>query len=313
MKRTTVIMAILFAGMAAYAQAPKDRKLVDRLCGCFSVDFKYAETFSPDRSYKFHEREEIGGVEELALPVEVSDKKIVIQHLLVVAPATIVKHWREEWTYENPVVWNYKGDRVWVKEKLNPAQVKGKWTQTVWEVSDEPRYQGVAQFIEIDGKMVWQSTADAPLPRREYSVRNDYNILKRTNRLNITDSGYVHEQDNQKIIRAAGLDRLLAEEKGINSYKRLDDKACAAAKAYWDANKDYWTRVRMVWDDYVSTHDRIELKAKVEDKQLNEFLVTLEKEYADKKIKATEIDARIKTTVDKFIVPDGNTVAGAKP
>jgi hypothetical protein len=170
---------------------PEGRQFIDMLCGCFEVDFKYAETFSPDPNYKYHERDETGGTAELALPIEVSDKKIVIQHLLIVSPTTVVKHWREEWTYENPVVWKYKGNMTWVKEKLDPEKVKGKWTQTIWEVSDAPRYQGYSRFVELDGKIIWQNTTDAPLPRREYTIRSDYNILKRTNRINISDRGYV--------------------------------------------------------------------------------------------------------------------------
>ena len=66
----------------------------------------------------------------MALPIEVTDKRIVIQHLLIVSPTVIVKHWREEWIYENPVIWRYKGDRTWEKETLSAEQVKGKWTQT---------------------------------------------------------------------------------------------------------------------------------------------------------------------------------------
>ena len=99
------------------------------------------------------------------------------------------------------------------------------------------RYQGASEWIRTDGKTFWQNTSDAPLPRSEYSVRNDYNILKRTNRLTLTDFGWVHEQDNQKIIRHQGSDKLLAEEKGVNSYKKTDESKCAAAKAYWEKNK----------------------------------------------------------------------------
>ena len=77
----------------------------------------------------------------------------MIQHLLVITDSMIVKHWREEWTYENPVIWRYKGDRTWVKETVPAEQVKGKWTQTIWEVADEPRYQGFSQFVNLDGKI----------------------------------------------------------------------------------------------------------------------------------------------------------------
>ncbi|MBL7748868.1 MAG: hypothetical protein JNM19_15630 [Chitinophagaceae bacterium] len=300
MKRLIGIATMVVA-ISATAQVAEERKIVDKLCGCFEVDFKYAETFSPNPDYKYHEREETGGTAELALPIEVSDKKIVIQHLLVVGPSTVVKHWREEWTYENPVIWKYKGDRTWIKETLTAETVKGKWTQTVWEVADEPRYQGFSQFVNLDGKMIWQSTTDAPLPRREYSVRSDYNILRRTNRLNITDSGYLHEQDNQKIIRTNGTDKLLVEEKGHNSYKRIADKECAAAKEYWEKNGTYWGKVRTIWADYISTHDRVTLKNKIDDKFLHEYLINLGKEYLSEKISDADIDKKIKDEISRFI------------
>ncbi len=304
------IVAVVF-GMAVQAQSPQDRAVIDKLCGCFEVDFKYAETFSPNPDYKYRERDEISAATELSLPIEVSDRKIVIQHLLVISESTIVKHWREEWTYENPIIWKYKGGRTWVKQQLLPEQVKGKWTQTIWEVSDEPRYQGFSQFVDLDGKVIWQNTTDAPLPRREYTIRNDYNILKRTNRLNITDSGYIHEQDNEKIIRKDGFDKLLTQEKGINSYKRVNEKECAAAKNYWEKNKRYWGKVRQVWADYIQSTDTISLKTKVEGKLLHEYLLSLAKDYAAGKVSDAEIVSRIKADIKMFMGKDEKEVAGS--
>lgn len=309
MKKIQVLFCLLVLSTVGNAQAD-GKQVIDKLCGCFQVDFKYAETFSPDPAYKYHDREETGGTAELALPIGINDKKIVIQHLLIVGANTVVKHWREEWSYENPVIWKYNGDRTWVKETLSADQVKGKWTQTVWEVADEPRYQGFSQFVNLDGKIIWQNTTDAPLPRREYSVRNDYNILKRTNRLNITDSGYLHEQDNQKIIRSNGTDRLLVEEKGHNSYKRIDAKECTTAKEYWEKNAGYWGKVRTIWADYIATHDTISLKTKIDGKLLHEYLIDLGKDYVSKKISETVIDPKIKAEINRFIGHDDKAVTG---
>lgn len=293
---------ILLSSICAAAQQQTDKKNVDALCGCFSVEFKYAETFAPDPNYKYHEREYIDGGTELSLPIEVSDKKVVIQHLLVITDSIIVKHWREEWTYENPELWVYQGDKTWKKTQLKPEAVKGKWTQTVWEVSDEPRYQGLSSFINLDGKTVWQNTTDAPLPRREYSVRNDYNVLKRTNRINITDSGYVHEQENLKIIRSGTADKLLVEEKGINTYKRLNPSACNAAKVYWEKNKDYWQKVRTVWSNYINNTYTVHLQTKVEGKLLHEYLMALAKEYAAGKVSPAAIDQKIEAEINRFVI-----------
>ncbi|HRO70658.1 MAG TPA: hypothetical protein PK951_09765 [Chitinophagaceae bacterium] len=312
MKKITGISLGCLLGIVVFAQPATDRKIIDKLCGCFEVSFKYAETFAPTSDYKFHEREEIGGTAELALPIEVNDKKVVIQHLLIVSPTVIVKHWREEWTYENPVIWKYKGDRTWVKEILPAEEVKGKWTQTVWEVADEPRYQGYSQFVNLDGKIVWQNTTDAPLPRREYTVRSDYNILKRTNRLNIGPGGYLHEQDNQKIVRNQGADKLIVEEKGHNNYKKIDEKECDAARKYWEENKEYWSKVRKVWEDYINASDVISLKEKIDNKLLHEYLLSLASDYKAKKVSKDDIDGRIRAEIERFIIPSDKKLAATR-
>jgi hypothetical protein len=295
-------IGFLFTLVAGAQQLSGEKKMIEQLCGCFEVDFKYAETFSPDPDYKFHPREETGGVAELALPIEISDNKIVIQHLLIVSPTTVVKHWREEWTYENPVIWKYRGDRVWEKTVLPAEQVKGKWTQTVWEVADEPRYQGISQFVILDNRVLWQSTADAPLPRREYTVRSDYNILRRTNRIQITDSGYVHEQDNQKILRTGDHDEILVEEKGFNTYKRIDEKECASAFAYWEKSKDYWSLVRKTWQEYIDGKEMISLENKIDGKFLHEYLLALSREYTAGKHGAAEASELIRKEIERFLM-----------
>ena len=302
MKKILLPVVALALPILLNAQSPADRKVIDKFCGCFDVEFKYAETFAPDGDYKFHERDETPPVAELSLAIEQTDKKVVIQHLLMVSDSIVVKHWREDWTYENPVIWKYTGDRTWVKETLKPEQVKGKWTQTIWEVSDEPRYQGFSQFINIDNKIIWQSTTDAPLPRREYTVRNDYNILKRTNRMNITDSGYLHEQDNVKIIRKNGKDEILVEEKGLNSYKRIDSKVCSPALKYWEKNKGYWEKVRSAWEQQINSSTVIKLQHKVDGRMLHDYLMVLAKDYSTKKVAESDIDSRIKAELGKFVI-----------
>ena len=292
-KRKIVLAIALLFAISANAQIKNGVEVINKICGCFDVTFKYAETFSPDKNYKYHEREEISGGKELAFPVEINDKKISIQHLLIVTDSMIVKHWREEWTYENPIIWKYTDTKTWVKQTLKQDEVKGKWTQTVWEVSDEPRYQGYGQFAKVNGEVIWQSKTDAPLPRREYTVRNDYNILNRTNRLHITDSGYIHEQDNKKIIRKDGNDKLLVEEKGINSYKRIANNECNAAKIYWDKNNAYWLKVKTIWASYLNTHNSIQLNIKVEGKVLHKYLYDLLDDYNDKKIPEAELENKI--------------------
>jgi len=308
-KATIWLSALMLAGGIATAQAPRDKQNVDKLCGCFEVEFKYAETFSPKEGYKYHDREEISGGTELVFPVEASDKRIVMQHLLIITDSMIVKHWREEWTYENTEQWIYAGDNVWNKIQLKPEDVKGKWTQTVWEVSDAPRYQGASQWTTTDGKTFWQNTTDAPLPRREYSVRSDYNILRRTNRLILRENGYAHEQDNLKVIRANGKDEVLVEEKGWNTYVRKDASECAAGVAYWEKTKNYWTAVRHAWEAYMKDHKTVELKKTVDGKVMHDYLFALAKEYTSGKLKPADVDTKVKAILNQFVGND-RSVAG---
>lgn len=300
MKKILLLSALIGANIfQVHAQQKEGMNHIEKMCGCFSVNFKYAETFSPDLDYKFHDREEMNAV-ELALPIEKTDNKIVIQHLLVINDTMIIKHWREEWSYESPVIYKYTDHRTWKKEKLTAAEVKNKWTQTIWEVGDEPRYQGVSAWITNDDMTYWESTADAPLPRREYSVRSDYNIMKRRNRIVITDDGYVHEQDNDKVIRADKKDKLLAQEKGFNTYVSRKDKDCKSAENWWKKNEAFWAIVRNDWGDIINTSSSLNLKWKVDGKMMHEHLDGLWKEWRTSNLSSAEVDRRVKEIINQF-------------
>ena len=70
----------------------------------------------------------------------------------------------------------------------------------------------------------------------------------RNNRHQITDHGWVHIQDNKKILKNDNETILLAEEKGINPYKKVSNKKCSLAESWWHENKDKWTSVRNTWE-----------------------------------------------------------------
>ncbi|MEI6947166.1 DUF6607 family protein [Paraflavisolibacter sp. H34] len=299
MKEICRFLFLLLAALPARAQLQGGRENIDKLCGCFDVEFKYAETFAPDPNYKFHPREQMGA-RELALPIEASARRVVIQHLLILDDTTVIKHWREDWEFEQPYLWKYEGAKKWVRQQLLPAAYKGRWTQTVWEVDDAPRYQGISEWVATDGKVFWQSTVAAPLPRREYTVRNDYDILRRGNRLVLTDSGWTHEQDNDKIRRQSGGDHVIAQEKGYNIYTRANKEKCAYALQWWQQHSAFWGLVRTEWQQLLTGGNRVSLQAKVDNKVLHQHLDELSDQYNNRLLSAEAAAQKIKTLLQKF-------------
>ena len=269
-----------------------DKNAIRSMCGCFDVGFHFAETFSysEDTNYMPSKIKHAGAL-EFAQLVEETEDKVVIQHLLIVGSEEspyIIKHWRQDWVYENNDFYMFNHDNKWTYKNINDNNVKGQWTQKVYQVDDSPRYEGTASWVHVDGKHYWENTTDAPLPRREYTKRSDYNVTIRTNRHEIVNKGWVHDQDNKKIIRETGKeDIILAEEKGINNYDRVDESKCKAAAEWWQENKDFWKQVRISWDEIYGLNKNLELKDKVEGKRLYDVLFGMDVKTSKKKINKT--------------------------
>lgn len=301
MARSVLLISICMVGFYfANAQDKKDIETIKSLCGCYEVEFKYVETFSPDNNYKLKDKYVAKGLEWGGL-VENSDKKLVIQRILVIDDSMVVKHWREDWTFQNTEVLQYSHDDIWKKNRVAAEKVQGQWQQSVWEVNDAPRYSGTALWVHQNGEHFWKNTADAPLPRREYTKRSDYNVMQRGNTIKITDTGWVHEQDNTKIIRKDGKsDQVLVQEKGYNIYRKVDDKKCFAAKDWWTKNQAYWTQVRANWDELIAKKDIITVKREVKNQSLSRRLEDLETTALNNK-QSSDLGGRIRKILEEHI------------
>lgn len=299
-KIATIFILSLLAINITFAQSKKkkDRNAIKEMCGCFEVTFNFAETFqhTKDSLYKPSKSKIASGLEWATLVVD-ENNKISIQHLLQVGnPANphIVKHWRQDWLYENTDFYRYNGDNNWVFEEKSRSDVKKQWTQKVYQVDDSPRYEGSGTWVHVDGKSYWENTTDAPLPRREYTQRSDYNVTVRGNRHEITDDGWIHDQDNLKVVREAGKeDVILASEKGYNVYKKVDDSRCQAAADWWQEHQEKWATVRKKWAEVYNRNTDLSLETKVENKALYKHL------FADEVTKEKDIDEVIESFVKK--------------
>lgn len=285
-----VLTAVFTLGVNAQNPKEKDQKAIKSMCGCYEVGFNFAETFSysKDSTYQASKVKHDKGLEWVQL-VEDGDNKIVLQHLLIVGKPTepkVIKHWRQDWLFENTSFYMFDANNKWNFVKRPNNEVLGQWTQKVYQVDDSPRYEGSATWVHVDGKSYWENTTDAPLPRREYTKRQDYNVTVRSNRHEITPDGWIHDQDNDKVIREAGNDDvMLAQEKGLNTYVKVDDSKCKSAQNWWKENQDMWQLVRHNWDEVFAKNSDLELKYKVDEKRLYQFLFDLEPTAENKEIK----------------------------
>lgn len=291
-------VSLLAFTMDGQSKKSKDREAIKKMCGCFDVTFNFAETFnySEDKNYKPSDVKLSKGLEWAELVTDSKDK-ISIQHLLIVGPKqrqSIVKHWRQDWLYQNTDFYVYNGDNNWKYVSKPRSEVKKQWTQKVFQVDDSPRYEGSGSWVHIDRKSYWENTTTAPLPRREFSKRSDYNVTLRGNRHEITDFGWVHDQDNKKIIRKDNVeDFILAEEKGYNTYVRVPDERCLKAQQWWAENKSEWELVRSKWNTVFAAKKDLQLRKSVDKKPLFRFLFAKDYEFTQENINET-IDSFVK-------------------
>jgi len=282
-----------------YSQSKKNKDIesIKSMCGCFKIDFNFSETFvfSKDENYQKSKTYKSGGLEWGQLIVD-DKNKISIQHLLIVGSKqfpTIVKHWRQDWIYQNTNLYVYDKNDKWSFKSLEKNDVKGQWTQKVFQVDDSPRYEGSASWVHVDGKSYWENTTPAPLPRREFSKRSDYNVTLRGNRHEIIDEGWIHDQDNKKIQKDdAGNESVLAHEKGFSTYTKVPDAECKAAVDWWMKNSNKWKMVRDKWDLIYSNNKDLALKSVVDDKKLYSYL------FSPKTDSKNEIDS----TIEMFLM-----------
>lgn len=279
MKNAIIAALVVMFSTTGQAQDKKsqDIKSIKSMCGCYEVEFNFAETFkySKDEKYTPSKTKTESALEWVEL-VEDQPNKLVLQHLLIVTDTMIVKHWRQDWEYENTKFYQFYKDKTWKFQTLPKTAVKGQWTQRVYQVDDSPRYEGTATWIHVDGRDFWTNVTDAPLPRREHTMRNDYNVLKRTNTHEITKDGWIHNQDNEKLARdEAGKDVLIAKEKGYDTYTKVADSKCKAGQDYWKKYAAMWKNVRAKWQTVYAKDKDLNLQDKVEGKTIYSFLFDL--------------------------------------
>jgi hypothetical protein len=279
----------------------RDRLAILAMAGTYRASFDFLEVlgfrpdFVPDRPYQSW------GTEYVYVLAD-EPRFVSLQHLLVMFVKTkdgkiegpmVVKHWRQDWRYESREQLVYRGRNTWAKERLRAADTKGTWTQSVFQVDDSPRYSAYGRWEHFGNVSTWLSSRTwRPLPRREWSVRKDYDVLVGTNRHTITPTGWVQEEENLKIVldapgRPALAQPALAKEIGLNRYETLAGFDDSAARRYAERTEPFWREVRAAWGEIIATHKRLTLRAAPDQGQLFAPLF----EYAGKLDEGAPLDA----------------------
>lgn len=306
-----LLLSTALLGLAACATHPgpdttdtadreRDRQAILAMAGHYAVNFDFLENLALAPDYSLHEAH-TSEAHELVLVVEDSPERIVLQHILVSERGHVVKHWRQDWIYQATDFWAYAGDYTWSQRHITPAEAAGKWLQTVWQVDDSPRYAGIGRWEHGHGISTWTSDITwRPLPRREHTTRNDYDVLVSTNRHTITPTGWVHEQDSYKFNRAT--DQYLAHEVGTNTYTRDDEFDLSPAESYWEKTHHFWAVVRDKWDALLSDNTTVGL-AQPDDKDFEgSHLMALLQRANDLSHQELD-DAQLSQLVDDTLTP----------
>jgi hypothetical protein len=256
MQRRIVSILLASATLALAAAPEADRRAILAMAGNYKVTFDFEETFPVAPDYKVLSKPYHEEAIEVVTVAEDTPDRITLQHLLVVGSeekSHVIKHWAQVWTWEDTRILDYAGSDgvdVWQRHAVSTDQAKGKWSQLVTSVDDTPRYEGLGRWVHEFGESSWTSEPTRrPLPRREYEKRDDYDYLIVSNRHSLTPTGWVHSQDNRKVVDRGGKKYILAHETGLNQYNRTDDTLATKASDWWKENATVWNSIRNFWID----------------------------------------------------------------
>jgi hypothetical protein len=281
----------------------QDQSAIAAMAGSYDVvfDFEETEALSPGyRKLPSHK----SFATELVVLLENTPGRVSLQHILVVGsgPRGVIKHWRQDWAFENRELLEYQGRDVWSRRRLPASVAHCNWTQAVYGVDDGPRYSGYGRFTHDANGSVWQSNPTwRPLPRREYTTRHDYDVLVGVNRHRITATGWDHEQDNEKLVLEPR--HSLVRERGLNRYTRTKPSETQAAAEYWLETAPFWQQVREAWASLLASHTRLSLQTEANGKPLHEPL--FERALTQPAADSASESAFIQQAVGSYVIDDG--------
>jgi len=285
----------------------RDRRAILAMAGAYRTSFDFLETvgfkpgFTPSRPYQSWSTEYVYVVED-------SGTFIRLQHLMVLFVTDksgklqgpfVQKHWRQDWRYEDADLHVFVGSNRWERRKRSTDEVRGRWSQAVFQVDDSPRYEAIGEWQHEGSYSAWTSEHTwRPLPRREATTRSDYQVLEGINRHTITPTGWVQEEENLKLVLGAdgkpdAATPYLSRELGVARYEHIVDFDFSAGDRYWQRSGDFWRDVRAAWGRVYAERDSFEYLETVDGQEM--FVPLFE--YADRLDNGEAYDSAAATAV----------------
>jgi hypothetical protein len=282
------VMAV-FAEKGSESAFDKDREAILKMVGEFEVGFYFKETVGLKDGYELKPDAYTSKAKEKVIVVKDTGKEIELQHLLMVKDH-VVKHWSQIWKYEDTELLEFQGHKTWKARTISPEEAKGTWTQVVTQTTDQPRYESFGTWQHEADNSTWTSgVTNRPLPRREYTKRKDYDIVKATNRQTITPKGWVHEQDNVKFVSRDGVQESLCREVGFNTYDRIEGADFTVVNEFWEENGEFWMAAKEAWGKLTEGKKQYTLLKKTDEGSIRFMMGEKEEEQvndADKLVEA---------------------------
>ena len=280
----------------------QDRAAILAMAGNYHVTFDFIETVSFVEGYELKDRKLSGG-NEIVRVIEDTGNFISLQHILIVGgdKKFPVKHWRQDWQYEPDSVLVFTGHNTWKKRIVNAATSKGKWSQVVYQVDDAPRYGALGVWTHENGVSAWTPPSEwRPLPRRDATTRDDYHAVDAVNRHAITPTGWVHEQDNSKLI-LDGEPQVLVREVAVNTYDKFDDFDVSIGDEYWAGTRDFWEAVREKWSQIEANNVAFGLTIQGEPEEFYMQILELANAVKDQELDLTDAVAEALEVIDEYV------------
>ena len=151
----------------------RDRRAILAMIGGYRTSFDFIETVGFNPTYKPAAPYQSWGTEYVYL-VEDQGDFISLQHVIVmfikmpdksISDAMVIKHWRQDWQYEDINLNVYVGNNTWKKKEFAKEDIAGTWSQSVYQVDDSPRYQSTGHWQHKNNYSSWLSQETwRPLP-----------------------------------------------------------------------------------------------------------------------------------------------------